>query len=111
MSLLKRMDDIIAWENGELSEEDTISLFQFLLDEGHCWKLQGFYGSAAVELLQRGLIFERDAEGALITGEHPDYRFSDFVSIEDIDISEVLDDDISDEDTDADAKDENTSSA
>lgn len=84
MSILKRMDDIIAWENGELSEERTISLFQYLLDEGHCWRLQGFYGSFALQLMQEGLIFERDEEGDLITSTHPSYRFHDFVNIQDL---------------------------
>src|SRR3972149_7032671 len=38
------IDDIIAFENGQLSEEDTIAMFQAMIDDGSVWKMQGSYG-------------------------------------------------------------------
>lgn len=46
---------IIAYESGELSDEDTIELFQHLIDNGHAWSLQGSYGRTARSLIQAGL--------------------------------------------------------
>lgn len=50
------LDKIIAFEEGELDEEGTISLFQDLVDSGACWRLQGFYGRFATELIELGLV-------------------------------------------------------
>jgi len=36
--------DILAFEEDRLSEEETIALFQHLIDEGIVWKMQGSYG-------------------------------------------------------------------
>lgn len=47
---------IIAYENGELDEEQIIAFFQELLDTGLCWQLQGHYGRTARYLLEQGLI-------------------------------------------------------
>lgn len=47
---------IMAYESGELSAEDTTSLFQSLVDSGLAWQLQGHYGRTASAMLQAGLI-------------------------------------------------------
>jgi len=38
------------------SEEQQIEAWQYLLDTGLCWRLQGWYGRTAKDLLHRGLI-------------------------------------------------------
>jgi hypothetical protein len=48
--------DIIDFESGEISEERLIALFQYLVDTGDAWKLQGFYGRTAEALIEEGLI-------------------------------------------------------
>lgn len=48
--------DIIAFEAGELNDEQIIELFQNLLDTGLVWHLQGSYGRATANLLEAGLI-------------------------------------------------------
>ena len=45
---------IIAYENGGMSEEEVISLFQELIDTGLAWKLQGHYGRIAKSLIESG---------------------------------------------------------
>jgi hypothetical protein len=46
---------LIAFEEGELEEQETINLFQHLIDTGMVWKLQGFYGRTAADLIDAGL--------------------------------------------------------
>lgn len=48
--------NIIAYESGELNDEQTIDLFQHLVDNGMAWQLQGSYGRTANDLLEAGLI-------------------------------------------------------
>jgi len=47
---------IIDYENGELSLEETVKLFQDLVDTGLAWQLQGHYGRAAKQLIDAGVV-------------------------------------------------------
>jgi hypothetical protein len=53
------MGNIIEFENGELSEEGILELFQYLVDTGTAWTLQGSYGRMAKDLIEQGLILAR----------------------------------------------------
>ena len=48
--------DIIAYESGELDQEETIELFQKLHDTGLAYQLQRHYGRTAQAMLNEGLI-------------------------------------------------------
>lgn len=37
------------------TEEEYVEAFQFLIDNGQAWQLQGFYGRAAQHLIEEGL--------------------------------------------------------
>ena len=50
------VDDIIAYESGDLNFEEVVNLFQNLVDTGMAWSLQGAYGRTATDLLEEGLI-------------------------------------------------------
>lgn len=47
---------IIAFESGELDEDETIELFQHLLTSGTIYHLQGCYQRTAQNLIDAGLI-------------------------------------------------------
>jgi hypothetical protein len=51
-------DQIIGYEEGALSDDDVIKLFQGLVDSGLAWSLQGHYGRTALELIRMGLVEE-----------------------------------------------------
>ena len=46
---------MMAYEQGDLGEEETIALFQRLIDSGLVWRLQGHYGRSAKAYLDAGL--------------------------------------------------------
>jgi len=47
---------ITEYEMGHLPFPKVIELFQYLVDTGMAWKLQGSYGREANMLIQEGLV-------------------------------------------------------
>jgi hypothetical protein len=56
MSLNDITNLIIEFEEGNLDREETINLFQQLVDTRLAWQLQGHYGRIASVLIDEGLI-------------------------------------------------------
>jgi hypothetical protein len=50
------VDQLIAYEEGQMTEDEEIALFQHLIDTGTCWHLQGHYQCVAATLIEAGLI-------------------------------------------------------
>lgn len=50
------VNKIIAYESGELSDNDTLELFAELIKTGQAWTLQGSYGRMAQSLIANGFI-------------------------------------------------------
>ncbi|MCA1837246.1 MAG: hypothetical protein LC674_00170, partial [Actinobacteria bacterium] len=50
------VDQLIAYEEGQITEDEEIALFQYLIDTGTCWHLQGHYQRVAATLIEAGLI-------------------------------------------------------
>ena len=50
------LENVIAYENGELDEYEVIALFQELVNSGLAWQLQGHYGRTAANLIRAGLV-------------------------------------------------------
>lgn len=48
--------EIMAYEEGTIDEGRFIKLFQYLVDTGLAWKLQGHYGRTAQAMLDAGHI-------------------------------------------------------
>ncbi len=48
------VDDIIRYEQGEMTEEEMFKFFQGLIDSGMAWQLQGHYGRNASAMIQAG---------------------------------------------------------
>lgn len=48
------VEQIMAFEDGQLDDAETVELFQGLIDSGLAWKLQGVYGRTAAQLIEAG---------------------------------------------------------
>lgn len=53
---MELLDQMIAWENGDLNEQDTVDMFQALVNNGMAWRLQGVYGREATALIRAGYV-------------------------------------------------------
>jgi hypothetical protein len=53
--IMDLLNKIIAYENGELNNEESIELFQKMIDEGTVWQLQGSYRRTAMDLIFLGV--------------------------------------------------------
>ena len=51
---MDQVSQIMAFESGELDEDQTIELFQSLINSGLAWQLQGSYGRMASALIDNG---------------------------------------------------------
>ena len=49
---------IIAYEQGELDQDEELDLFQKLVNSGLAWSLQGSYGRHAAYLIHSGQIVD-----------------------------------------------------
>ncbi len=58
MDNTKLVDQIIRYESGEMENEEIISFFQTLIDNGMAWTLQGSYGRMAKALIDAGYCHE-----------------------------------------------------
>ena len=47
---------MMMYESEGLTEDETVELFQHLVDSGMAWTLQGFYGRQAMALIEMGLV-------------------------------------------------------
>lgn len=54
------IDKLIEFEMGELDDEQTVQLFQQLVDSKLAWQLQGSYGRMAMQLIADGLVVPRE---------------------------------------------------
>ena len=49
-------DQLIAYEEGQITDDEEIAFFQHLIETGTCWQLQGHYQRVGATLIEAGLI-------------------------------------------------------
>lgn len=53
---MQLVEQLVAYEEGHITGEDEIKLFQQLIDAGRCWHLGGHYHRVGAPLIEAGLI-------------------------------------------------------
>ena len=53
---MQLVDQLIAYEEGQMTEDEEIALFQHLIDTGMCWHMEGYYHRVGASLIEAGLI-------------------------------------------------------
>ena len=48
-------EQIIAYEAGEMEQDEETQFIQGLINSGECWRLQGHYGREAMRMINAGL--------------------------------------------------------
>jgi hypothetical protein len=49
---------VIKYENGDLNRDQVVDGFQYLIDTGIVWRLQGSYGRMAKSMIEAGYCHE-----------------------------------------------------
>ena len=89
--MLELTDRIIAYEAGELSDEEDLRLFQDLVDTGMIRHLQGSYQRTAVRLIQSNYIRPPYSIGYRVhSGFNPDGTAADVVRFEEEELGNDL---------------------
>ncbi len=47
--------NIIEGIEAQATKDEFLGAFQYLIDTGMCWQLQGWYGRTAMQLIENGL--------------------------------------------------------
>ena len=58
--MIPDINKIIEYEDGSMTQEDTIEFFQEMINSGIVWKLQGHYGRMAKQLIEGGYCAQPD---------------------------------------------------
>ena len=56
VNLERLVDQLIAYEEGQITEDQEIAFFEHLIETGTCWQLSGHYQRVAATLIEAGLI-------------------------------------------------------
>ena len=53
---MRLVDQLIAYEEGQVTQDEEVALFEHLVETGVCWQLSGHYQRVAATLIEAGLI-------------------------------------------------------
>ena len=56
VDLVQLVDRLIAYEEGQITEDQEVAFFEHLVETGTCWQLPGHYQRVAATLIEAGLI-------------------------------------------------------
>jgi len=56
VDFVRLVDQLIAYEEGQIPEDQEVAFFEHLVETGTCWQLSGHYQRVAATLIEAGLI-------------------------------------------------------
>ncbi len=57
---MQLVDQLIAYEEGQITHDEEVAFFKHLVETGACWQLQGHYQRVAATLIEAGPIKRAD---------------------------------------------------
>ena len=64
VDLVRLVDQLIAYEEGQIPEDQEVAFFEHLVETGTCWQLPGHYQRVAATLIEAGLMKPPEPVGA-----------------------------------------------
>ena len=61
---MRLVDQLIAYEEGQIPEDQEVAFFEHLVETGTCWQLPGHYQRVAATLIEAGLMKPPEPVGA-----------------------------------------------
>jgi hypothetical protein len=56
VGFVRLVDQLIAYEEGQITQDQEVAFFEHLVETGVCWQLSGHYQREAATLIEAGLI-------------------------------------------------------
>jgi hypothetical protein len=56
VGFVRLVDQLIAYEEGQITQDEELAFFEHLVETGVCWQLSGHYQREAATLIEAGLI-------------------------------------------------------
>jgi hypothetical protein len=56
VGFVRLVDQLIAYEEGQITHDEEAAFFEHLVETGVCWQLPGHYQRVAATLIEAGLI-------------------------------------------------------
>jgi hypothetical protein len=56
VGFVQLVEQLIAYEEGQITGDEEVAFFEHLVETGTCWQLQGHYQRVAATLIEAGLI-------------------------------------------------------
>jgi hypothetical protein len=53
---VRLVDQLIAYEEGQITQDEEVAFFEHLVETGVCWQLSGHYQRVAATLIEAGAI-------------------------------------------------------
>ena len=53
---MRLVDQLIAYEEGQITHDEEVAFFEHLVETGVCWELPGHYQRVGATLIEAGLI-------------------------------------------------------
>jgi hypothetical protein len=56
VGFVRLVDQLIAYEEGQITHDEEVAFFEHLVETGVCWQLSGHYQRVGATLIEAGLI-------------------------------------------------------
>ena len=56
VGFVRLVDQLIAYEEGQITQDEEVAFFERLVETGVCWQLSGHYQRVTATLIEAGLI-------------------------------------------------------